>query len=327
MRLERAIEKFLYGYFATRDLSEKTYKAYAGDLRQLLAYFGQKARLRALRSGDIELFIRHLRTSGYATTSIRRKIATLKLFFSYWLRKKKIALTPFRELQIKIPPSTSNKVKNISAADIDKLYAQAHANYNGAPLLRYGKIDRKYLALRDWALLDLLFTTGLRVSEALSLQHFEIMEGDPYLRVIGKGNRPRIAFIAAPASLNLQGEHLQHRKGLRDVATTKLFLNYRGEGLSPHGVTYLLKRLAAQGSLECDISPHRLRHSVATLLLANGEDIRIVQTFLGHASIRTTQRYTHLNKDQVLTRLAETHPSAKMPSFALDNRRLCRPLS
>jgi site-specific recombinase XerD len=171
-----------------------------------------------------------------------------------------------------------------------------------------GSSSRSYRALRNLALVDLLFATGMRVGEVSSLDLGDFAVAESVFKVRGKGGRDRLAFVVDEQTVRTQREHLEARSRLTSESPA-LFLNASGERLSTQGIANIIAQFRKEAGIERHITPHMLRHTVATLLLRNGVDIRIVQEFLGHASIATTQRYTHVTKDHLIRVLRERHPS------------------
>jgi site-specific recombinase XerD len=153
-----------------------------------------------------------------------------------------------------------------------------------------------------------MFATGMRVGEVsgLNLSDFSVVESS--FRVKGKGGRDRLAFVVDEQTVRIQKDHLQTRLRLGSESSA-LFLNASGDRLSTQGIANVLSQFRKDAGIERHITPHMLRHTVATLLLRNGADIRVVQEFLGHASIATTQRYTHVTKDHMVEVLRMRHPS------------------
>jgi site-specific recombinase XerD len=198
------------------------------------------------------------------------------------------------------------------------LLAQARQNHSAAEIPRkasalaksrvLGTSARSYRGLRNLALVDLLFATGMRVGEVsgLDLKDFEVAES--VFKVRGKGGRDRLAFVVDEQTVHIQKQHIDARLRLTS-GSPALFLNTSGERLSTQGIANIIAQFRKDAGIERHITPHMLRHTVATLLLRNGVDIRIVQEFLGHASIATTQRYTHVTKDHLIRVLRERHPS------------------
>ena len=168
-----------------------------------------------------------------------------------------------------------------------------------------------YRALRDLALVDLLFATGMRVGELSALDIKDFLTQEASFRVQGKGGRDRLAFAVDEKTIKIQQEHLHARTRIA-TDSPALFLNASGQRLSTQGIANVIAQLREQAGIERHITPHMLRHTVATLLLRNGADIRVVQEFLGHASIATTQRYTHITKEHMIAVLRKRHPSLNL---------------
>lgn len=169
-------------------------------------------------------------------------------------------------------------------------------------------LTREYRELRNLALVDILFATGMRVGEvsSLDLQDFHLEEG--LFKVKGKGGRDRLAYVVDEETMRFQREHAESRAQIK-TESPALFLNASGERLSTQGIANIIAQLRQEAGIDRHITPHMLRHTVATLLLRNGMDIRVVQEFLGHASIATTQRYTHITKEHLIGGLRKYHPS------------------
>jgi integrase/recombinase XerD len=168
-----------------------------------------------------------------------------------------------------------------------------------------------YRALRNLALVDLLFATGMRVGEVSALDLSDFLVEEAVFKVQGKGGRNRLAFAVDEKTLRIQREHLQARKRI-ESSSPALFLNASGRRLSTQGIANVIAQLRREAGIERHVTPHMLRHTVATLLLRNGVDIRVVQEFLGHASIATTQRYTHITKEHLIAVLRKHHPSLNL---------------
>jgi site-specific recombinase XerD len=169
----------------------------------------------------------------------------------------------------------------------------------------------RYRALRNLALVDLLFATGIRVGEASALDIPDFLVREAVFRVQGKGGRDRLAFAVDEKTLHIQRDHLRARMQI-ETSSSALFLNASGERLSTQGIANVIAQLRRDAGIERHVTPHMLRHTVATLLLRNGVDIRVVQEFLGHASIATTQRYTHITKEHLIAVLRKHHPSLRL---------------
>jgi integrase/recombinase XerD len=318
MELKQAGQDFLDGYFSTHDRRKKTRTAYATDLKQFLNFTGEQVDLTSLNGTLIERWAAHLREEAYLPPSIRRKIAVLKVFCSYWVRKGELKESPFWRVKLSIG-RIQQLPRSLTEGEIEALLAQAQRNNTtrnrSSPNSTAGRAVKimgpRYRALRNLALVDLLFATGIRVGEASSLnvEDFAVQEG--MFTVEGKGGRRRLAFAVNEKTLQVQRDHVALRTKLR-TDTAALFLNASGKRLSTQGMTKIIAQLRREAGIQRHVTPHMLRHTVATLLLRNGADIRVVQEFLGHASIATTQRYTHVTKEHLVGALRKYHPSANL---------------
>jgi integrase/recombinase XerD len=314
MDLKLAVQDFLEGYFSTHDRRKKTRAAYAADLKQFLASAGD-VDLSSLSATAIERWAAHLRHEQYLPPSIRRKIAVLKVFCSYWLRKGELKESPFWRVKLSIG-RIQQLPRSLTQSEIEALLTQARRNQVagrsglGESLNRRNEW-RHYRVLRNLAVVDLLFATGMRVGEAssLNIEDFVVQEG--VFAIEGKGGRRRLAFAVDQNTLQIQKDHLEVRMGLK-VEGSALFLNPSGRRLSTQGMTNMIAKLKTEAGIQRHVTPHMLRHTVATLLLRNGADIRVVQEFLGHASIATTQRYTHVTKEHLVGALRKYHPSISL---------------
>ena len=182
-------------------------------------------------------------------------------------------------------------------------------------VLAQGKTLSSYRAIRNLALVDLLFATGMRVGEVSALNMEDFIVSESVFHVKGKGGRDRLAFVVDEQSRGIQQDHLEFRFRIAS-SSRALFLNASCERLSTQGIANIISQFRKDAGIERHITPHMLRHTVATLLLRNGVDIRVVQEFLGHASIATTQRYTHVSKDHLVRILRERHPSLALRSVS-----------
>ena len=310
MVLATAVRRFIDGYFATCERSEKTRKAYLCDLRQFASFAGRRKPLASVGPDTVEGWISSLRAAGYAPASMRRKAASLKVFFGYWVRRAELVRSPFWRVRLSLgSPERLPRCLREQEARLLLRYTRENADRN-QPVVGAG-LSKQYLGLRDSALVDLLFATGIRVGEAASLDCGDYRPEDRAFHVIGKGGRSRLALLATAATLDLQRRYLRMRRSI-PAKSPALFLNAQGGRLSTQGMTLILRRMAGEASIRRRVTPHMLRHTVASLLLRNGADLREVQEFLGHSSITTTQRYTHVAKRQLRHALKRHHPSLKL---------------
>lgn len=317
MQLNEARSEFLKGYFSTHERTKKTEMAYCSDLVQFCAFAGENSSLQSLDGALIERWASHLRQEGYSPASIRRKTVALRVFCSYWLRKGMLSESPFWRVKLsfgrveQLPRTLTRKEMRALLKRARRNHTAIGAGGNGSdetPLKPLQESSRCYRELRNLALIDLLFATGIRVGEASSLDLQDFIVEDSVFKIRGKGGRDRLAFIVDKETVQIQREHLTARKRIKS-SSPALFLNPAGERLSIQGIANVIARLRRQARIKRHVTPHMLRHTVATLLLHNGVDIRVVQEFLGHASIATTQRYTHVTKEHMIRVLRKSHPS------------------
>jgi integrase/recombinase XerD len=319
MHLNEAKREFLSGYFSTHTRRPKTQLAYSSDLVQFERFAGKNLELRSIDGPLIERRAGHLREKKYLPASIRRKIVVLKVFFSYWVRQGEVRGPPFWRVKLNFG-HIEQLPRTLTEAEMQSLLAQARRSYSVG---RRGKATRqsvieassaKYRALRNLALVDLLFATGMRVGEISALDVKDFLVQEAVFRVQGKGGRNRLAFAVDEKTLRIQQEQQEHLRTRTRIETSSsaLFLNTYGARLSTQGISNMLAQLRRDAGIERHITPHMLRHTVATLLLRNGVDIRVVQEFLGHASIVTTQRYTHISKEHLISVLRQHHPSLRL---------------
>jgi integrase/recombinase XerD len=321
MHLNQASTEFLRGYFSTHERGKKTEAAYRADLTQFLAF--ADVELPALDGSLIERWAEHLRQKEYSPASIRRKMVVLKVFCSYWVRKGELPESPFWRVKLSFG-RTEQLPRTLTECETRALLRRAWRNYSatsdnrstdgtpqGPAKLKASSYD--YRALRDLALIDLLFATGIRVGEASALDVRDFFVREAAFRVQGKGGRDRLAFIVDEETVRIQRTHLEARRSIK-TESQSLFVNAGGLRLSTQGMTNVIARLRREARIKRHVTPHMLRHTVATLLLRNGLDIRVVQEFLGHASIATTQRYTHVTKEHMVRELRKRHPSLRLRS-------------
>jgi integrase/recombinase XerD len=317
MQLEQAIDDFLNGYFATHQRSKKTRMAYSSDLNQFGSYADKDFVLQALGGLLIEEWAAYLQNKGYSPASMRRKMVVLKVFCSYWVRRGMLAESPFWRVKLSLG-RIEQLPRALTEAEMQGLLRHACRRHDAELLPRKGSVLSKgqptrsssstYRALRNLALIDLLFATGMRVGEASHLNIEDFLMTELVFRVQGKGGRDRLAYVVDEQTILIQRQHVKVRSQLV-TKSPALFLNASGERLSTQGMANIIAQCRRDAGIERHITPHMLRHTVATLLLRNGMDIRVVQEFLGHASIATTQRYTHIVKEHLIGELRKHHPS------------------
>jgi integrase/recombinase XerD len=321
MRLNDANVEFLRGYFSTHGRRKKTEAAYRSDLAQFQSFAGEDFGLQSLDSSMIERWAAYLRGEKYSPASIRRKIVVLKVFCSYWVRKGVLTESPFWRVKLSFG-RIEQLPRALTEREMRSLIGRAWRNYLNVST-RQDELEvtaqaktqrassRDYRALRDLALVDLLFATGMRVGEVSALDVRDYFTREAVFRVQGKGGRDRLAFVVDEQTLRIQRAHVEARARI-GTDSPALFINASGGRLSTQGITNIIARLRREARIKRHVTPHMLRHTVATLLLRNGVDIRVVQEFLGHASIATTQRYTHITKEHMVRVLRKRHPSLSL---------------
>ena len=315
MQIKYACTDFLSGYFSTHDRSAKTKAAYTSDLVQFQGFVGAESEFANLDSTTIERFAADLRQHEYSPASIRRKIIVLKVFCGYWVRKGLLTESPFWRVKLSIG-RTEQLPRSLTEREMRALLmwvAQSGPTECQSPgtaqkeRLAFGQ----YRATRNLALIDILFATGIRVGETSSLNIADFFQAEGMFKIKGKGGRARLAFAVDEKSLQIQKDHLRARVQI-ETENSALFLNSSRKRLSTQGIANVVAQLRREAGIERHVTPHMLRHTVATLLLQNGVDIRVVQEFLGHASIATTQRYTHISKEHLIAVLQKRHPSLNL---------------
>lgn len=281
-----------------KSLSDHSVAAYLHDVELLVRYLSLADDVPA--PGNLELFhlqsfIRWLHEIGMSAASQARIISGIRGFFTYCLAEQLISNDPTTLLEA---PKTPRKLPDtLSISEIDRLLA--------APDLS------KPEGIRNKAILETLYSCGLRVSELVNLTCSGYYPKEGFIRVIGKGNKERLVPIGSSA-MHLIEQYMQHIRKHQRIQSGQedfMFLNRNGRQLSRVMIFYLIKDLAAQAGIHKNISPHTFRHSFATHLVEGGADLRAVQEMLGHESITTTEIYTHLNRDFLRQTLQKYHPS------------------
>jgi integrase/recombinase XerC len=287
------IADFLRHLEISRAASKHTLRAYAQDLKQLKTYLSaQSVELTKATHLHLRGFLGVQAASHSATTRARR-LAAIKSFYKFLTRRKLIDVSPAR--RIKAPKLPSRLPR---AVPIDETFALMDAPEAKA-----------VLGLRDRAMLEMAYGAGLRVSELCGLDLDSVDRSTGIVRVLGKGNKERLVPVN-PQALEALDTYLARRADLAKKPSQALFLNYRGGRLTPRSVERHLSKHALKAGLARHVTPHQLRHSFATHLLAGGADIRSIQELLGHSSLSTTQRYTHVSFEQLQSVYDKAHPRA-----------------
>jgi integrase/recombinase XerD len=278
-----------------RRMSPNTLSSYARDLGALTAFAEKKEKaVESLDRRDLEAFARQLMTNGLAPRSVARAIACVRGYYRFLLLEKRITRDPAEDLRA--PKAWPALPKYLDLAQVDRLLAQPD------PSTPRG--------LRDKALIELLYATGLRVTELLSLKAGDVSLEAGYLTCIGKGDKQRIVPLGQAAADWVRRYIAEGRPALlKGRKTPWLFVNAKGGGrLSRVGFWKLLRDYGIKAGLPRGLSPHVLRHSFATHLLDRGADLRAIQMMLGHADLSTTQIYTHVLEARLRTVYDKFHP-------------------
>jgi site-specific recombinase XerD len=307
MQIDEAVVAFLGGYFSTCKRSAKTQAAYRIDLNQMKSHLGAEKNLSEVAPEELEGWAADLQAHEYAAVSIRRKFATARVFFLYWVRKGDLDKSPLWRIRLDLGRAQVLP-RSLSPADAKRLMEEVWRDVETFARTPDNTRDRRFLQLRNIAALEVLFATGMRVGELVSLTISDWREDEQMFIVRGKGSRQRLAFLTDERSLRAVQLYARNRKVL-EVGHEALFLNFAGKQISTQGISRVVAGMAKAADLAHKVTPHMIRHTVATLLLRYGADIRIVQEVLGHASIATTQRYTHVSKEHLVSALQARHPN------------------
>jgi len=300
------ISKFVFYLEHERNFSVHTVRCYATDLAHFAAFLlGDKAsadaamsdgfsdRLRRITPLDLRAYLGDLRRADYSRATIARKIATLRSFYKFLARQGEVPSNPVKV--IRTPRQEKRLPKFLSPAEVERLLATP----NGQDLL----------SLRDAAMLEVLYSSGIRVSELVGLNLEDVDTIGEVARVSGKGRRQRLAPLGSFA-LRALNRYLASRAKSAVRDTEAVFVNRHGARLSARSVRRKLAKYLAAAGLDPHASPHTLRHSFATHMLERGADLRAVQEMLGHRSLSTTQIYTHVTASRLKEIYEAAHPRA-----------------
>ncbi|HEX4960743.1 MAG TPA: tyrosine-type recombinase/integrase [Thermoanaerobaculia bacterium] len=313
MKLQEAVSQFLFHCRYEKNLSPKTLKAYSIDLRQFGEYLAADLEVHDLAAVDktaLRAYIKSL-FGPLKETSVKRKVATLKALFRFLEREDLVPLNPFRKMEVRIK-ETRRLPRTIALADLKRLFKHLYRQKSEHP----DPESYDYRALvRDLAVLEVLFSTGARVAEVCHLLDQDVDLRRGRIRILGKGGRERILQLCDDEALGSLKDYRSLWQPEKED-NGYFFHNRLGGRLTEQSVRIMLRRSAAGAGLSGKVTPHMLRHSVATLLLEEGVDIRYIQTMLGHTSIATTQIYTEVRDSHQRRMLTARHPRRKMRAGA-----------
>lgn len=299
--LNQITEKYLSFCSNRKNLDCKTIKSYRIDLRQYKEFvFIHKIKWN--EKSSIEKYIDNLHIQ-YKPKSVKRKIASIKALFHYLEIEEIIELNPFHKIQIKYKEPFILP-KTISIKNIEIIFNYAYEQYKRSTT-SYSQI----VALRNVLILELLFATGMRISELCSLKPNQFDFNDYIIKIYGKGSKERLIQIC---NENVRRLIDKYRLSMKIESNSFFFINRLNKRLSEQSVRYMISKYAENAQITNHITPHMFRHSFATLLLEEDVDIRYIQQMLGHSSITTTQIYTHTSIEKQRSILTDKHPRNKL---------------
>jgi integrase/recombinase XerD len=294
---EESIKLYSQYLSLERSLSPNSVFAYVHDVNKLSewnALFHQSKVPSSLKRKDLELFSAWLAEIGFGAVSQARIISGIRSFYKFFLLEDWIEESPADFVE---PPKIGRKLPVVlDPTEIDAMIAAIDRTKPGGE--------------RDIAMIETLYSCGLRVSELIGLRLTQVHWDESYVQVIGKGNKERLVPIGKTAlkHIRIYADSVRRHLDIKPASRDLVFLNQRGSGLSRQAVFQLIKKLADSAGIQKTISPHTFRHSFATHLVEAGADLRAVQEMLGHESITTTEIYTHLDRKYLAETLVKFHP-------------------
>lgn len=289
---EAVIDAFADAMWLESGLSKNTLAAYRSDLSKF-SQFLNHSNLLGVSQIEVQKYLAHCMAAGLKGTSSARTLSTLRRFYRYLIREGRMQIDPCSHV---LSPKLGRPLpKSLSEEEVDALLI--------APDLT------KPLGLRDHAMLETLYATGLRVSELVGLKMVELNLSVGVVRIIGKGSKERLVPLGEEASQSLQNYLSQGRPNLlKKKVCDAVFVTARATAMSRQAFWYLIKKYAKKANIQQTLSPHTLRHAFATHLLNHGADLRSIQMLLGHADLSTTQIYTHIARERLQTMHSQHHP-------------------
>lgn len=293
--MDRFLDSFLAYITVEKGLSKNTLESYGRDVGKFLVFLEERGvkSVHEIKYKNILDFLSSFKKHGYSDTTTVRTIVSIKQFFKYLLIEKIIKEDP--SSQIQTPKMKKSIPGVISLEDVEKILSCPD--------------EKTPEGVRDLAMLELLYATGIRVSELINLKQNEVNFEMGFIIVYGKGSKERIVPMGAEAQEKLKAYMEKSRPALLKQRECKeLFVTRRGKGMSRQGFWKLIKGYALKSNIPKSISPHTLRHSFATHLLERGADLRTIQIMLGHSDISTTQIYTHVENERLKEIHKKYHP-------------------
>lgn len=294
MNVQQAIAQFLEHGQSVRNLSDRTLRAYQSDLAQFHVHLSDTPAVE-VTPDHLETYLEKLGDGPYRDTSIRRKVAALKVFFRFLEEQGIVDESPARKLKIKKPVEnrvptvlSSREVRALLAAPKEQLEELASTRDHST-----GGRNRYFCAVRDNVILELLFLTGIRIGELVAVDVSDVDLDRRQIQVTGRGTRGRVVPITSEAILDSIRQYLDLRAD-RPIETPGLFIGRSGTRLTIYSIENIFKKHVRLAEIKRHVTPHSLRHTMAHMLVSSGTDIKEVQEMLGHASILSTQVYTRL---------------------------------
>lgn len=287
--MEKYIDEFCTYLLIDKNYSNNTIIAYKTDLNNFYKAIDKDTIL--IKNDDIKWYLKHLKENNHSEKSIARNISSIKSFYKYLVINNYVKFNPAENI---VTLKLTKKLPSVLSIDeINKILdIQTYDNYS----------------IRNKAMLELMYATGLRVSELVNLKIYDIDITDSLVRTMGKGSKERIVPIGEIAN-NALNEYLKVRSSFfKKEINDDLFLNNHGKKMTRQGLFKIIKKIAKEKNIKKEISPHTLRHSFATHMINNGADLKIIQELLGHSDISTTQIYTHISKEQLKGNFKCYHP-------------------
>ncbi len=298
MMFHAFVTQYLDGMRQTQRRSDKTIEAYERDLKQAVHFFGEETDIQSLDTLSVIGWVRSLSSQRITGRSIGRKLSALRGVFQEAINQRLIKANPAADVRA---PKTGKHLPNALSPDAMQRLLDSPIDPNDIE------------AMRDQAIYELLYSSGLRLAEVLSLTVRDVHGIPEELKVLGKGNKERIVPVGNKARSAL-AKWLEKRTEWDNKQTDRVFITKKGLGVSPRTVQRRLDLRAQAAGLDQHVHPHALRHSAATHLLESSGDLRAIQEFLGHQSLSTTQIYTHLDFQHLAEVYDNAHPRAKTKS-------------
>lgn len=293
--MEEIQKKFLNMLKVERNFSDHTLKAYHDDLAQFNQFLEQELlNLRTFEYKDARNYLSYLYSNNLKRTTVSRKISTLRTFYEFWMTQDTSVNNPF--IQLVHPKKEQYLPQFFYEEEMEALFNTVSN-------------DAKK-GLRDRVVIELLYATGIRVSELVNIKVMDLDMNLPGVKVLGKGNKERFVPFGEFCRQSIE-QYLEKFKPLKGKSHPYLIVNMKGDPITERGIRYLLNDVVKRTAGVTEIHPHKLRHTFATHLLNQGADLRTVQSLLGHVNLSTTGKYTHVSNQQLRKVYLNAHPRAK----------------